>query len=256
MREKRGPRRVCVLAAALFIAALLPAAARAETHTFLNLTQLAPRDGAGTSGPANVYPSNIAVSGLSGTVSTATVTLISYQSSSPDDADVVITGPNGQKVMLMSDACGESIVPGGPAFSADNENWTFDDAAPTFVPNGGPCAPAQTASFQPSNYGDPGLDDLSTDGGPVGPYLNSLSLLAGGSPNGSWNLFMLDDNAACCFGAGIAGWALTLDIQPPPATPAAPQATGQRAAALAKCKGRKSKKARRKCRQKAQGLPL
>jgi hypothetical protein len=256
-REKRGVRRLCVLAAALFITALLPAAARAETHTFLNLTQLTPSGGAGTFGPAfPSFPSSIAVSGLSGTVSKATVTLINYHSSSPDDADVVLTGPNGQKVMLMSDACGESNPGMGVSFEAVEENWTFDDAAATFVPNNGPCPTGQTASFKPSNYEDPSLDDLSTGGGPVGPYLNSLSLLAGGSPNGAWNLFSLDDNAACCFGFGISGWALTLEVQPPAAGPAAVAATGQRAAALAKCKGKKTKKARRKCRQKAQALPL
>jgi hypothetical protein len=248
-----------VLAAALFVAALLPAAAHAETHTFVNLSQLGPHGPGGISGPAQPYPSSITVSGLSGTVTKATVTLIGYQSSSPDDADVAITGPNGQKVMLMSDACGETIATGGPSFSAANENWTFDDAAPTFVSDNGPCAPAQTTSFKPSDWGDPSLDDLSTNGGPVGPYLNSLSLLAGGSPNGGWNLFMFDDNAACCFGFGIAAWELKLEVQPPPAPPAPPappQATGQQAAALAKCKGKKSKKARKKCRKKAQALPL
>jgi len=247
-----------VLAAALFVAALFPTVAQAETHTFLNLTHLAPSGGAGTSGPANVYPSSISVSGVSGTVTNAKVTLIDYHSSSPDDADVAITGPNGQAVMLMSDACGETILPGGPTFSADDENWTFDDAAPTFLSNGGPCAPSQTASFRPSNYlgntGEP--DDMSVSGGPPPPYLNALSFLTGGSPNGAWRLFVLDDDgSACCFGAGMSGWALTLEVQPPAAT-STPATTGQQAAALAKCKTKKSKKARRKCRQKAQSLPL
>ena len=257
MRERRGARRLCAVVAALFACAVLPAAAGAETRSFLNLTHLAPSDGAGTSGPANAYPSSITVSGLSGTVTNAKVTLIDYHSSSPDDADVAITGPNGDAVMLMSDACGETILPGGPTFSTEDENWTFDDAAPTFISNGGPCSPDQEASFRPSNYlgntGEP--DDLSVSGGPPPPYLNALSFLTGGSPNGTWSLFMLDDNAVCCFGAGISGWALTLDIQPSPA-PAPAQATGQRAAALAKCKSKKTKKARKKCRQKAQSLPL
>ncbi|MGZ5341014.1 MAG: hypothetical protein ACXWED_06360 [Solirubrobacterales bacterium] len=42
-------------------------------------------------------------------------------------------------------------------------------------------------------------------------------------------------------------------ITPPTPTPAA---TGQRAAALAKCKNKKSKKARKKCKKKANRLPV
>lgn len=254
MREKRGARRLCVLAAALFVAALLPAAARAETHTFLNLTNLVPAGGAGTSGPSfPVFPSSIAVSGLSGTVSKATVTLIGYESSSPDDADVVARGPNGQSVMLMSDACGETNLGVPVSFSAVGENWTFDDAAPTFIPNGGQCGLNQTTSFKPSNYlgntGEP--DDLSPSGGPPPPYFNALSFMAGGSANGTWSLFMLDDNADCCFGFGISGWALTLEVQPPPAATGAPPTTGQTAAVPKKCKTKgKKATAAKKCKKR------
>jgi hypothetical protein len=250
-REKQGASRLCVLAAALFIAALFPAAAGAETRSFVNVFNLFPTGGALTNGPANKYPSSIAVSGVAGTVTNATVTLIGLSSSSPDDIDAVIVGPNGQKVMLMSDACGVN-----PS-SLQDDNWTFDDSASTFLSDGGPCGAFQfqDESFRPTNYENPDLDDLTPGGGPAGPYLNSLSLLAGGSPDGAWNLFVFDDNASF-HGFDLSAWALNLEIQPPPAGPAAPQATGQQAAALAKCKAKKTKKARRKCRQKAQSLPL
>ena len=78
---------------------------------------------------------------------------------------MVITGPNGQKVMLMSDACGENPN------TLVNEDWTFEDAAQTFVPNGGPCAAGQAVSFKPSNYlgSAPEPDDLSPGGGPAPP---------------------------------------------------------------------------------------
>jgi hypothetical protein len=248
MREKRGVSRIGLLAGALLIAALLPAAARAETRTFVNLTDLFPTANAGTSGPPTHYPSGINVTGLSGTVTNVTVSVIGYRSSSPDDTDMAIVGPNGQKVMLMSDACGLN-----PS-TAQNDNWTFDDSAQTFLSDNGPCGNYQLASVKPTNYENPDNDDLTPGGGPAGPYLNSLSLLAGGSPNGAWNLFVTDDNAVGYVGFDISGWALNLEIQPPPA--AAPQTTGQQAAALAKCKSKKTKKARRKCRQKAQSLPL
>jgi hypothetical protein len=246
MREKRGARRLCAFAAALFIFSLFPAAAGAETRSFVNAFNLFPHLGASTHGPANVYPSSIAVSGVAGTVTNATVTLIGLSSASPDDIDAVVVGPNGQQIMLMSDACGVN-----PS-SLEDDNWTFDDSASTFLSDSGPCGSFQDESFRPTNYEDPSLDDLTAEGGPAGPYLNSLSLLAGGSPNGAWNLFMFDDNNNFR-GFSLSAWALNLEIEPPPA---APQATGRRAAALAKCKAKKTKKARRKCRQKAQSLPL
>ena len=249
MREKRGIRCLYALVGALLLSVVLPAAAGAETRTFVHTENLFPTGGALTEGPANEYPAGINVSGLSGTVTKVTVTLIGLTSASPDDIDAVIVGPNGQKVMLVSDACG--VNPN----TVTDENWTFDDSASTFISDGGPCADFQDASFKPTNYENPDDDDLTPGGGPAGPYLNSLSLLAGGSPDGAWNLFVFDDNPAI-HGFDISGWALNLDIQPPATAPTAPQATGQQAAALAKCKSKKTKKARKKCRQKAQSLPV
>lgn len=252
--------RTLPLAAALLIGVLVPASARAETHTFLNMADLVPTGGAGDFGPAGKYPSSIVISGLSGTVTRATVTLIDLDSSSPDDIDMVITGPNGQQVMLMSDACGEY-----PA-NLEDEDWTFEDAAPTFVPNGGPCGPGQQVSFKPSNYlgSEPEPDDLSPGGGPAPPYLNALSFFDGASPDGAWNLYVIDDNAAGFLGFEIKAWALTLDVEPPPPAPmpaaagaaASPKATGKRAAALARCKKKATKRARTRCRRRARTLPV
>jgi hypothetical protein len=251
------------LAAALMLAALISAPAQAETHTFLNTDDLYPSEGAGSFGPATEYPSSIVVSGLAGTVTRVTVTLIALESSSPDDIDMVITGPNGQKVMLMSDACGEYPD------HLEDEDWTFEDAAQTFVPNGGPCDPGQQTSFKPSNYlgSAPEPDDLSATGGPAPPYLNALSFFNGSSPDGAWSLFVIDDNAAGYLGFGIRAWALTLDVEPPapppPAsTPAAAQptvtarrTTGKRDAALARCRKKATKRARSRCRHRAKALP-
>jgi hypothetical protein len=247
------------LAVVALLAVFVPSAAQAETHTFLNTDDLGPSGGAGEFGPAGKYPSSIVVSGLSGTVTRVAVTLISLDSSSPDDIDMVLTGPNGQQVMLMSDACGE--YPN----NLQNEDWTFEDAAPTYIPNDGPCPPNQQSSFKPSNYLGlaPEPDDLSPSGGPAPPYLNALSFFNGSSPNGAWNLYVLDDNAAGFVGFEIRAWALTLDVEPPMPAPtpaamppaAAPNHTGRRAAALAKCKKRKTRRARARCRRRAKALP-
>ena len=50
--------------------------------------------------------------------------------------------------------------------------------------------------------------------------MNNLAQLAGGSPNGSWDLFVLDDNSSGFVGFEInSGWALTLEVEPPAPTP-------------------------------------
>ncbi len=250
-------RRLTLIAVFAFAAILLPASASADIRSFINTADLGPSGPSALSGPANPYPSTITVSGVPGTLTKATVTVIGLDSGSGDDIDMAMTGPNGKTVMLMSDVCG--VNPN----TLLNEDWTFDDAAPTFLSDNGPCAPNQTASFKPSNPGDPGLDDLSAPplgapNGPAPPYLNALSFLAGGSPNGTWKLFLLDDNATGFVGFGTRAWALTLDVKPPvtppatqsnpPATPAAPVVTLKK-----KCKRKKGKQAAaaaKKCKKK------
>jgi hypothetical protein len=250
-------------------------AGAAETRSFLNTDQEFPvGDANGTFGPAIHYPSTIVVSGVAGTVTKVTATMFGLESVSPDDIDMALVGPDGAQVMLMSDACGLN-----PS-TFNGETWTFDDAASSFLSDNGPCASGQVATFKPSNYENPELDDFSQEGGgPPPPYTNKLSALAGGSPDGSWELFLLDDNSAGGIGFGLADWALNLEIEPPPPTPptiqtvtvtapstptsgstptpaATPKKTGKRAAALARCKKKKTKAKRAKCRANARKLPI
>lgn len=258
------------LCAVLLAAALAPVGARAETRTFSKTDILGPRSVAGTFGPANHYPSSIDVTGAPGTVKKATVTLLGLSSANGGDLDMVIEGPNGAEVMLMSDACGD------PESSYRPNNWTFDDAAPTFLSKLS-CGSEEQASFKPTNYFEESKpDDLSGEGGPEGPYRNALAFFEGSPADGEWNLFLFDDHEGFV-GFRTSGWSLTLEIEPPPAAapvpspipapvlpvaapvaPVAPTAvkTGKRAAALAKCKTKKTGKARRQCRRKAHKLPV
>jgi T5SS/PEP-CTERM-associated repeat protein len=76
---------------------------------------------AATSGRASPYPSVLAVTGLGGTITNLTVTLSGLSHTFPDDLDILLVGPGGQKVMLMSDA--------GGGFALGNATLVFDDAA-------------------------------------------------------------------------------------------------------------------------------
>lgn len=214
-----GTTRRALISALLPLALLaLPAFAAAETHTFVKPEVLYPVGGAGEVGPAKHFPSTVSVSGVSGTVTGVRVTLFIARMSNPDDDDIAITGPNGQQVMLMSDACGLTGI--------DSADWTFTDSAQTFVSNGGPCDTLGFGeySFKPSNYlgNAPEPDDMSASGGPAGPFLNALSFLAGGAANGDWKLWVLDDDATNGAGFDLTGWSLDLDVQPPSSTAALP----------------------------------
>ncbi len=239
-----GNYRRWLIPLGLLVAALLaPAVVRAQTHTFINTNNLSQTDFTG--GPANLFPSPIAVSGLPGTMTKATVTLFGFSAAYPDDMDVVISGPNGSAVTLVSDACGPNDV--------TQNTWTFDDAAePLDLPNEGTCASSESATYSPTRWLPE--DNLSPFGGPPPPYSGALASLAGGSPNGVWSLWVLDDDESNTLtGFSIAGWALTLAVTPPPS---AQSPTGQRAAALARCKRKKNRKARKRCRRKANQLPV
>jgi hypothetical protein len=78
---------------------------------------------------ATPYPSTISVGGLAGTISKLRVRLSGLSYSSVDNLDILLVGPAGQTVMLMSDV-------GNGSFAAANAVLTFDDAASTFLSDG------------------------------------------------------------------------------------------------------------------------
>ena len=260
--ERALRRGLSAAAAALLVVALAPAAAGAATHNFFNPVGLGPSGGAGTIGPATSFPSSTFVSGLSGGVTKVTVTLLRFGAGRPDDVDALLVSPEGEQVILMSDACGD-----GELQSTNNNFWTFDDDAPAMLPNEGPCASDQAASFKPSNYtgNSPEPDLFPAGGGIAPPYANQLAAFDGETPNEPWDLYVNDDREGVV-GFEISGWLLTLEVEPPagppappagsPTPPAAKSLTGKRARALAKCKSKPTKKARKRCRARARKLPL
>jgi hypothetical protein len=273
-----GRRSLPFALLALIAALVVPAGAPAATlHSFENPAVLFPAgDLNATFGPANHYPSTIEVEGLAGTVTEVTAEVLRVSSGRSQDIDMALEDPDGDVTMLMSDACGE----GGIA----SDDIRFDDAAPTFLSQLA-CASNQRLTAKPTNYFNFGEgDELGLEEGPEGPYLNTMAALAGGEPDGEWNLYALDDHEGVV-GFEIAGWRLSLAVEPPPpappatptppvtTSPATPPAaivtppapippapaatkTGKRAKALARCKKKKAGKARRACRKAARKLPL
>lgn len=142
---------------------------------------------------ADPYPSSIEVSGLSGTISNVTATLRNVYHTFPADIDILLVGPQGQSVILMSDVGGGTDING--------VTLTFDDAASSSVPS-----PIVSGTFRPTNIG---TGDTFYSPAPSGPYGSALSVFQGTNPNGSWHLFVVDDELQD-IGSIRNGWQLNI----------------------------------------------
>lgn len=155
-----------------------------------------------TLGPASPYPSIINVSGLAGPVSKVTAQLVRLNHTFPADIDILLVGPGGQKLLLMSDV--------GSGFAVTNVTLTFDDAASQSLPVSGQIT---SGTYKPSNSD---TADAFPAPAPAGPYPDPqlLSVFNGTNPNGQWRLFVYDD-AGADVGNINGGWRLTINTAEP-----------------------------------------
>lgn len=166
-----------------------------------------PNSGSGTT-PASLYPSTINVSGVSGTISKLTMTLMNINYDRPDDLEILLVGPTGKKFVLLADA-------GGTVTPASGATVTFDDAAASQVPDSGPLS---AGSFKPTCVDAQG--NIQTEfpaPAPAGTYdvpapTGSSTLASsfnGTNPNGAWSLYVVDDIPSAA--ASIGGWFVTIN---------------------------------------------
>jgi hypothetical protein len=201
------------LGAALMLC-VLPASAGATTGTF-SATPGGPNavPGAGTSGPAAIYPWNVTVSGLPGVTDDVNVHLAGVSSTDIRDLDALLVAPNGvpSGSLFMSD------VGDATPIAAPGIDLTFDDSAAGNAPIGSPLA---AGSYRPTN-GDGGDADLFAAPAPAGPYASNLAFANGFNPNGTWKLYLSDDTSATGTGSVTAA-SLTVSTnsngQPPTST--------------------------------------
>ena len=146
------------------------------------------------SGVASPYPSNISVSGMPGTVADVNVSLFGLEHARPDDIDILLVGPAGQKMILLSDVGGTNGIPG--------VDLVLDDEAANFLPDSGQLT---SGTFKPTNIG---TGDTFASPAPAGPYGSLLSDFDGTNPNGTWRLYVVDDGNPRN-GSISGGWGLT-----------------------------------------------
>ena len=203
------------------LAAMLVASgvAFAATATFGNPSTIQILDNRQGDTPANPYPSHINVQNLRGSITDVNVQLSGYGHSFPDDVDVLLEGPKGQKVLLMSDVGGSDGV--------FDVNLTLDDEANNSLSG---ISPITTGTYRPTQgTPDSAAGETFPSPAPAGPYASNLSAFDGTSPNGTWDLYVLDDHALD-EGRFAGGWSLAIstDTTAPTVTNVAPQpgATG------------------------------
>lgn len=193
-------------AAALLI---LTGLAQAQNGTFANNAAIS-IPGSNTSGHAAPYPSTIGVSGMTGNVTDVDVTLTGVTHTNPDDIDVLLVGPIGQNVRLMSDTGGGNPI--------SNVNLTLDDEAASGLADS---MQISSGTYKPSNFGSP-VDNFSGSGAsePAPGYGANLSVFDGADPNGDWKLYVVDDFSSNT-GQISNGWSIKVSTNNDP-----PEITG------------------------------
>lgn len=178
--------------------------------TFSNATSITipnpPSTGVSTGAPANPYPSDVTVAGLTGTVTGVAVTLTNLNHTFPDDVDLLLVGPTGRKMIIMSDV--------GATNDWVNQTITLTDAAANFMSD---ASANPTGSYKPTNIG---VADAFPAPAPASPYLSAgpagtdtfASAFAGQDPNGTWSLYAVDDLGGDT-GNMAGGWTLTITTE-------------------------------------------
>ena len=193
--------------AGLLFSAVSPASAAGPT-TFCNENPITV-PAAGTEGVSAPYPSTIAVSGMSGTISDVTVTLQGLSHGTPVDLDILLAAPDEtQNLVLMSDVGGTGDVSG--------LQLVFDDAAREAVPMPPPTSALTSGTYRPTNLpGDDEIIERFPSPAPTPTDATTLSTFDGSDPNGTWSLYINDDHSGDR-GSIADGWCLT--VRTPPAT--------------------------------------
>lgn len=159
--------------------------------------------------PPGPYPSPIIVSNMPGVISDVSVVLTNFTHTVPDDVDILLVSPTGQKLLLMSDAGGDN--------TASFLRLGFSDAFTAVLPDS---TRLISGNYLPSNYGS---GDTFPNPAPAAPYDKSFSVFDGFNPNGPWRLFVTDDVVGAGSGS-IGGWHLNITtIAAPPVFEIQPQ---------------------------------
>ena len=197
--------------ATLFVGALVLGFAvggRADTYSFSNTSPIAVSDTGTPPITGSLYPSSISVGGLDfQSISHLSITLNGLTHSFPSDLDIVLAGPGGQLSMLMSEVGGDSKFP------VSDLTLTLDDLGANSLPidsalTSGTFKP--TRQFPTLSFQFPSPAPAGSSSAPA-----ALSVFNGTNPNGTWNLFVVDESSPDS-GTISRGWTMDITTVPEP----------------------------------------
>ena len=171
------------------------------------------------------YPSTIDVSGLPTSITDLDVTLSGLTHARSRDVDVMLVGPGGQQTTRFRRRGNDGIQrhphPDGDVFSSLSSFTNNHRDLPAHE-SGRACRPVLLT--RPASTGD-------TD----------LSVFDGTNPNGTWRLFVLDDDDSDSFTGNLDGWSLEIATPdpPPPVVPPPAADTSRRPARSSSTPGRR-----------------
>ncbi len=171
------------------------------TQTFTNGTPIT-IPGTDTFGIANPYPAEIVVNGFTnGVITDVNVSLFDLSHTFVSDLDILLAASHlpGLTAVIMSDVSGVNAV--------SHLNLVLDDQAASRLPKDGPFA---SGTFKPTNR--QGVDDTFPAPAPSPSGTSPLSVFTGQNPNGTWQLFVVDDLPDET-GSIAGGWALQITAE-------------------------------------------
>lgn len=182
-------------------AALLPGAP-ALAQSWCSNNSVPIQLGAGAGAAATQYPSTITVANAPASITELSIAINGLTHSYPDDVEMLLVGPGGQKMVIQSDAGGNPDVAGVSYLLSDVGAGPLSDGGGIVV-----------GTYKPTDYVGDGDYYLPA---PAGPYnlpapmgaATFASVFNGTNPNGTWSLYIQDDSASD--GGQIASWCLRL----------------------------------------------
>ena len=171
---------------------------RVITRTFTSSVPITIPAGAPgvTEGPASPYPSTLQVRGFNqGRILKVKATLIGLSHAEPGNLDVMLVSPGNRGVILMSDVSEDPVT---------GLTLIFDQDAPGRLPD-----PIISGAFQPTNLED-FLEPFPAPA-PGGVTGHSLTHFNNTNPNGTWRLFIVDDEGPDT--GTLGGWSLTIQAR-------------------------------------------
>ena len=153
------------------------------------------------SGAGSLYPSTINVSGLGSDTESVKVALHGISHTYPSDLDILLVGPEGESIVLMSDAGGSNDLV--------DVSLDFDDDSSQAL-----AASSQLVSgvYRPTNHYTGYTEDFFPEPAPSTTHGLALDVFSGTDPNGTWSLYVVDD-AGGDRGAIAGGWSLVIETQ-------------------------------------------